>query len=172
MNRRIVVLAAATVAALSYAGWVAWAEEETTDTTALAKVLPQASVTLEQGLRAAEPQGKPTSAKYEIEDGKLQLSVYTVSREQYSEVIVDHRSGAIDSSEPITSGDDFKAATAQGAVMLKAKTPLDAAVSHAVQAHAGWRAVSVTPALDGEHPVAIVVLMNGAEVKKLTEKLD
>jgi len=60
MNRRIVVLAAATVAALSYAGWVAWAEEETTDTTALAKVLPQASVTLEQGLRAAEPQGKPT----------------------------------------------------------------------------------------------------------------
>jgi hypothetical protein len=34
-------------------------------------------VSLDDGLRASETRGTPISAKFEIEDGKLQLSVYT-----------------------------------------------------------------------------------------------
>ena len=38
---------------------------------ALAKALPEASVSLDQGLKASEREGKPISGKYEIEDGAL-----------------------------------------------------------------------------------------------------
>src|SRR6266481_1572392 len=49
---------------------------------ALAKALPEASVSLDQGLKASEREGKPISGKYEIEDGALQLSVYAMEGEQ------------------------------------------------------------------------------------------
>jgi hypothetical protein len=45
-------------------------------------------------------------------------------------------------------------------------------VQDAVGANAGYRAVSVTPSLDGGQPVATVVLMKGQDVKTVTRKLD
>ncbi len=148
-----------------------WAEDET-DAAALAKALPQATVSLEQGLKASEREGKPISAKYEIEDGALQLSVYTVNRDQYSEVIVDHKSGAIKKSDAITEGEDLKAAGVQGTAMSKAKMSLEAAVGNALKAWPGYRAVGVEPALEKGHPVATTTLMKGQDVKKVTETLD
>jgi hypothetical protein len=59
----------------------------------LAKVLAAAKVFLERGLAAAATAGKPISAKYEAEDGKLQLSVYTEKDGKFSEVVVDHSHG-------------------------------------------------------------------------------
>jgi hypothetical protein len=50
---------------------------------------------LDQGLKASEREGKPISGKYEIADGALQLSVYTIKGNQLSEVIDDHKTGAI-----------------------------------------------------------------------------
>ena len=44
----------------------------------LAKALKDTKVSLEKGLSASESQGKPISGKFEVEDGKLQLSVYTM----------------------------------------------------------------------------------------------
>src|SRR5215510_4213399 len=73
-------------------------------------LLPQvaaAKVSLEQGLAAAEASSKPLSAKFEIEDGKLQLSVYTKKETKYFEVIVDHDTGAISTTEEIKGGDDL-----------------------------------------------------------------
>jgi hypothetical protein len=148
-----------------------WAEGDM-DAAALAKALPAASVTLEQGMKASEPQGMPISAKFEIENGALQLSVYTMNRDRFSEVIVDHRKGSVDKSEAITGGEDLKAAGEQGTAMSKATLSLDSAVQGAVGANAGYRAVSVTPSLDGGHPVATIVLMKGQDVKKVTQKLD
>jgi hypothetical protein len=52
-----------------------WAGED--NPAALAKALPGASVSLDQGLKASEREGKAVSGKDEIEDGALQLSVYT-----------------------------------------------------------------------------------------------
>src|SRR2546421_11516054 len=43
----------------------------------LAPHLKEAQVPLERGIAASKANGTPISAKYEVEDGKLQLSVYT-----------------------------------------------------------------------------------------------
>jgi hypothetical protein len=169
--QRKTVLAIASAAALLLSGLPACAEEEM-DPQAMAKALPEASVSLDQGLKASARDGTPISGKYEIEHGALQLSVYTMKGANFSEVIVDHKSGAIKKSDPITEADDMKEARTQAAAMALAKLPLDAAVGNAVKANAGYRAVSIEPKVDGGHPVATVVLMKGQDVKKVTEKLD
>ena len=92
--------------------------------------------------------------------------------DQFAEVLIDHKSGSIKKSEPITDSDDLKEAKEQGEAMAKAKLPLAAAVASAVKASNGFRAVSAVPMLDSGHPVASVTLMKGEEVKKVTEKLD
>ena len=142
------------------------------DSAKLAQALSDASVSLEQGIKASEAEGKPISGKYEVEDGALQLSVYTMKADGFAEVIVDHKSGSIKKSEAITDPDDLKDAKEQGEAMKKAKLPLGEAVASAVKANAGFRAVSAVPRLDGGQPVASVTLIKGEEVKKLDEKLD
>jgi hypothetical protein len=149
----------------------AWAEGDK-DVAALAKALQQASIPLEKATRLNEREGKPISAKYEIEHGALQLSIYTMKGDRFDELIVDHRTGAVVTDQWIRDADDMKAARAQAAAMAKAKTPLDVATENAVKANAGYRAVSVIPKLEGGRPVADVILMKGEDVKKVTQKLD
>jgi len=138
----------------------------------LAKTLRDAKISLQRGLTASTKEGKPISAKYEVEHGKLQLSVYTMKGEKFSEVIVDHKTGKVAKAEPITSGDDLTAAKAQSEAMAKAKRSLDAAASEAVKENKGYRVVSVMPALKDGHPVADVSLVKGTEWKTVSEKLD
>jgi hypothetical protein len=138
----------------------------------LAKALGEASESLEQGLKASAHDGAPLSAKFELEDGALQLSVYTTKGDHFSEVIVDHKSGVIKKAEQISEADDLKEAKEQSQAMAKAKLPLDQAVANAVKANSGYRAVSVTPTLENGAPVADITLMKGAEVKNVAEKLN
>ena len=138
----------------------------------LAKALGSAKVSLRAGLTASATTGKPISAKFEVEDGKLQLSVYTEKDGKFSEVVVDHQSGKIAKSEAITEGEDLAAAKAQSAVMAKAKLSLGKAVAKAVAAHNGFRAVSVSPSPKGGRAVAEVVLVKGDEWKTVTEPLE
>src|SRR6266498_964461 len=123
----------------------------------LAKALKGVKTSLEKGLSVSESQGKPISAKFEVEDGKLQLSVYTMKGDKFSEVIVDHKTGKMAKAEPITGGDDLTAAKAQRETMAKAKRSLATAASEAVK-EKGSRAVSVMPSLKDGHPVAEVEL--------------
>jgi hypothetical protein len=139
--------------------------------TALAQVLPQATVSLEQALKASEREGKPISAKFEVEHGALQLSVYTANGTRFEEVIVDHKSGGIKKTDAITEGDDLKEAKEQSLAMASAKTSLYQAVQSALKANTGYRAVSVEPHLSAGQPIATIQLMRGTEVKKETEKL-
>ena len=138
----------------------------------LAKALRDAKILLQRGLTASTKEGKPLSAKYEMEHGKLQLSVYTMKGDKFSEVIVDHKTGKVAKAEPITGGDDLTAAKAQSETMAKAKRSLDAAASEAVKENKGYRVVSVMPALKDGHPVADVTLVKGNEWKTVSEKLD
>ncbi len=161
----------AIAAALLLAGLPSLAEDQL-DAGILAKALPEATVSLEQGLKAGSREGTPLSGKYEIEDGALHLSIYTMNRDQFSEVIVDHKSGAIRKSEAITEGADMKAAVAQGAAMSKARISLEDAVGNALRAFPSYRAVGVIAALDNGHPVAVTTLMKGEDVKKVIETLD
>jgi len=117
-------------------------------------------------------EGKPISAKYEVEHGKLQLSVYTTKGDTFSEVIVDHKTGKVAKADPIAGGNDLAAAKAQSEAMAKAKRSLDAAASEAVKDNKGYRVVSVMPALKEGHPVADVTLVKGSEWKTVSEKLD
>jgi hypothetical protein len=138
----------------------------------LAKALKDAKIPLERGLTASAKEGKPISAKYEVEDGKLQLSVYTMKGDNFSEVIVDHKTGKVAKTEPITQGDDLAHAKEQSAAMAKAKRSLGVAASEAVKENKGYRVVSVFPALKDGHPVADVTLVKGSEWKTVSEKLD
>src|ERR1700737_5561577 len=105
------------------------------DQAALAAAMKNATATLQGGLKASEAQGTPISAQFEIEDGKLQLSVYTMKGNDFTEVVADTKTGAIAKAEKITDAGDLKAATAQKAAMAKAKVPLLAATDTAVNAN-------------------------------------
>ena len=138
----------------------------------LAQALQDAKISLQQGVSASAGEGKAISAKYEVDQGKLQLSVYTMKGDQFSEVIVDHKTGKVATAGPITTADDLAAAKTQSEAMAKAKRSLATAASQAVKEHKGFRAVSVLPSLKDGHPVADVGLVKGAEWKTASEKLD
>ena len=169
MSSRFILLVAA-IGFLGAAIVPAWAEEA--NPAALAAAMKNASATLQGGLKASEAQGTPISAKFEIEDGKLQLSVYTMKGNDFMEVVADPATGAIAKAEKITDADDLKEATQQKAAMAKAKVPLLTAAETAVSANAGSRAVSIVPELKNGQAMAEVTLLQGTTFKKVTEKLD
>jgi hypothetical protein len=138
----------------------------------LAKEMSGVQVPLAQGLAASRSEGTPISAKFELEDGKLQLSVYTDKGGKFSEVIVDHKSGKVAKAEAITDGDDLSHAKAQSEAMAKAKRSLETAASDAMSQNKDYRVVSVFPALKDGHPVAGVTLVKGTDWKTVSERLD
>jgi hypothetical protein len=137
----------------------------------LASELPAEKVTLQQGLAAAESHGQPVSAKFEIDEGHLQLSVYTAQAGKFSELTID-KTGGVAKTEEITGGDDLTEATNQATAMTKATKTLTSAADQAEKSTPGYRAVSVTPRLDGEHPKAVVELLKGTQNQSLSVPLD
>ena len=155
------------------AGQLSWAQKSNYKEHAeLAKALKGVKTSLEKGLAASETQGKPISGKFEVEDGKLQLSVYTMKGDKFSEVIVDHKTGKVAKTEAITGGDDLTAAKAQSEAMAKTKLSLRGATEKAVKENKEFRAVSAMPSLKDGHPVAEITLVKGEEFKTVSEKLD
>jgi hypothetical protein len=171
--RKKTLFALAVMCAWLSVGQAGWAQKyDDKEHAELAKALKGAKVSLAKGLAASEKEGKPISGKFELEDGKLQLSVYTMKGDKFSEVIVDHRSGKVAKAEPITGGEDLTASKAQSEAMAKAKRSLRAALAEAVKANKGYRPVGVVPSLKDGHPVADVTLVKGEEFKMVSEKLD
>jgi len=77
MSKGLMLLTAAVFAILG--GTLAWSEEA--DNAALIKALPSAKLTLLQGIaQVAKGTEVPTEAKYEMENGKLMLSIYTSAK--------------------------------------------------------------------------------------------
>jgi hypothetical protein len=138
----------------------------------LIRSIGDAKVSLQQGLTAGEQMGQPISGKFEVDDGKFQLSVYTTRDGKLSEVLVDYVTGKVSKTEPITQGDDLAVAKAQSVAMAKAKTSLKDAVDKATGDAAGYRAVGVVPGLKDGHPVASVLLLKGDEFKTVDEALE
>ena len=132
----------------------------------LATAVSGAKVTLEQGLLVSKNNGKPVSAKFEIENGKPQLSVYTVKDgSKYSEVIVDHTSGEVAKAEPITGDDDLAAAKKQNDGLFRATREIREAVKEAKHDNPGYLAVSVSPEMKDGHSLANVILVKGNDWK-------
>jgi hypothetical protein len=163
-------LLVAAIGFLSAAIVPAWAEGG--DEAALAAAMKNAAATLQGGLKASEAQGTPISAKFEIEDGKLQLSVYTMKGNDFMEIIADPNNAAIAKAGKITDAGDLKDAAEQKAAMAKAKVTLLNATETAVNANAGSRAVSIVPEMKNGQATAEVTLLQGTTFKKVMEKLD
>jgi hypothetical protein len=147
---------------LLLASGLAWAgQDDEKEGTELAHALRGADVSLTQGIAASVPEGKPISAKFEVEHGKLHLSVYTTKDGAFSEVLVDPKTGRVAKVEAIEGGEDIVEAKTQADTMAKVKTTLGAAMDAAVKENPGFRPVSVIPALKDGHPVATVTLIKG-----------
>lgn len=172
MSRREYLIVTPAVAVLSAVFLLAPVRAEESDPAALAAAVAGAPTTLEKGLQASEKAGKPISGKFEIEDGKLQLSVYTMATDSYNEVVVAPDTGNVVKTEKITDTDDLKAATEQKAAMEKAIVTLAAATERAVQRNSGSRAVSIFPELKGGLPMASVTLLRDGKLTTVSEKLD
>src|SRR5437899_11616129 len=104
----------------------------------LARALLGAWLPLESGLAVSAREGTPLSAKYEIDDGAFQLSVYTSkvgpsSADAFMEVIVDYSSGVVLKVETISDGGDLAAAQAQKAAMDWGRRSLAEATADAVK---------------------------------------
>lgn len=139
--------------------------------TELAAAMKDATVTLAGGLEASEKEGTPISGKFEVEDGKLQLSVYTTKGDKFFEVVIDHKSGKVVKTEPITEGEDLAAAKKQAAAMAKTKHSLREAVANAEKANAGYKAVSAAAEIEHGAAHADVSLLKGTDSKLAEEKL-
>jgi hypothetical protein len=153
---------------LAFALWTAPAGAAMTDKekAELGPVVAGSKVPLEQGLLTSKKNGKPVSAKFEIENGKPQLSVYTVKDgSKYYEVIVDHTSGEIAKAEPITGGDDLAEAKKQNDGMFRATRELREAVKEAKRDNPGYNAVSVWSVMKDDHSVATVTLVKDNDWK-------
>jgi hypothetical protein len=148
----------------------AWADDD--DAAVLATALKDTKYTLQDGLKASEREGQPISAQFEIDDGKLQLSIYTTKGDEFIEIVADPTSGAIMKSQRITDNDDLNDAGEQKAAMAKATVSLLAAADAAVKDNAGSRVVGIFPELTDGHAVAEVTLLQGTTAKKVTEKLE
>src|SRR6516225_1430876 len=82
MLRRNFVFGAAIGLAASAISFGAVSQEH--DQQALIKAMGDAKVSLQQGLTSSQREGRPISAKFELEDGKLQLSIYTEKDGKFS----------------------------------------------------------------------------------------
>jgi hypothetical protein len=170
MNREVMMpkISTACLLPLVVAVWTATAGAamDDKDKAALAPVVTGAKVTLEQGLATSKKNGKPVSAKFEIENDKPQLSVYTIKDgSKFYEVIVDHTSGEIAKADPITGGDDLTAARKQADGLFRATRELREAVKEAKRDNPGYQAVSVWSEMKDGHSMATVMLVKDNDWK-------
>lgn len=181
MTRRKMLLMTAGATVLGVAALVGFADhnaifandDEDESQEALIKVLDAAKINLQQGLAAGEQEGQPISAKFEVDEGKLQLSVYTVKEGKFFEVLVDHTNGKVIKAEPITEGDDLAAGNLQSAAMTNAKITLKEAVDKTMtQSAKNIRAVRAVPSLKDGHPVASIDVLNYFQFKAIQQPLD
>jgi len=180
MTRRKVLMMTTGVTGLGLASLVGFAghnaifadDDDDEGQEKLIKLLDTSKINLQQGLAASEQQGRPISAKFEVDEGKLQLSVYTAKDGKFFEVLVNYATGQVLRVEPITEGEDLAAANAQSAAMAKAKTSLKEAIDKAVTQSPNARVIGAAPGLKDGRPVASIALLDGEQIKTVQQPLD
>jgi len=170
VGKGLLIVAAATTTLIFTALSTSWADEEFWAT--VMRELPEASVSLDQALKTSEQEGEPISAEYDVEDGDLQISVYVKKGGHFGEVIIDPKSGTINTTKPLTAPKEVDEARTQSVALRKAKLPLTAALATAVDSNSGYRAVSIIPILGDDEAVAAITLMKGEAIKQVAQKLD
>lgn len=179
MNRRKVILAATAGSVVVIAAGLGLAEhyelledDDDDEGESLVKSMGATKVSLQQGLAASEQEGQPISGKFEVENGKFQLSAYTMKDGKFAEVLVDHMTAKVAKVEPITNGNDLSEAKSQSAAMAAATLSLKDVVGKALADSGDFRTVGITPSVTDGHPAASVVLLKGSEFKTMVLPLE
>ena len=170
VGKRLFMAAVASTALIFTAFSSSWADEEYW--AAVMRELPEASVSLDQALKTSEQEGKPISAEYDVENGDFQISVYVEQDGHFREVIIDPKSGTINTTKPLIVAREVDQAQAESAALRKAKMPLTAALATAEDSNSGYRAVSISPLLGDDEVVVAITLMKGEAIKQVVQKLN
>ena len=153
--------------------------DESKDTQALLEALGKSKLTLGEGVRqAAKSPAVPISAKFELEDGKLSLSVYTAGKglavEPEKNVLQELSGSPEDKWEPKV--EVFKdvphvaRSSEQLTLMAIGKSSLTDIIARVEKAQQGT-VFSVTPTIRNHRPVAEVLVAEKGKVKKLFQPL-
>jgi len=184
MTSRKTLLALGAIAAFLGAGLLerqaAIAEEGAGDMTALIQALAKSKQTLVGGMRqAAHGSAAVISAKFEMEDGKLSLSVYTAEKGLSvppEENVLQELSGSPEQDKWAPQVEVFKdvphvARSAEQLTLVSlGRSSLAAAIAQVQKTHPGT-VFSITPAIKNHKPVAVVLIAQKGKVTKVTQPL-
>jgi hypothetical protein len=156
---------------------IAIAGEGANDTKALLQALGRSKQTLLGGMKqAAHGTAAVISAKFELEDGKLSLSVYTAEKGlavPAEENVLQESSGSPEQDKWAPQVEVFKdvehvaRSSEQLTLMSLARKSLPNVVAEVQKTHAGT-VFSVTPAIRNHEAVAVVLIAEKGRVRTLT----
>jgi len=154
--------------------------EDSKDTQALVEALEKSKVSLLDGVRQAAKGGAvPISAKFELEDGKLSLSVYTAEKGLSvapEANVLQELSGSPEQDKWEPQVEVFKdvphvaRSSEQLTLMALGKSSLADAIARAQKAQPGT-VFSVTPVIKNHKAVVEVLVADKGKVKKLIQPL-
>src|SRR5437867_3978815 len=169
------VLLSGAIAVLPAAG-----ADESKDTQALLEALGKSKHTLVDGMRQAAKSGAvPISAKFELEDGKLSLSVYTAEKGlavPAEKNVLQELSGSPEQDKWTPQTEIFKdvphvaRSAEQLTVMALGRKSLAAVIAEVRKTHPGT-VFSITPTIKNHKPVAVVLLADKGKVTTVTQPL-
>src|SRR6266513_1463473 len=172
------------VTAFVVAGSLGWqparAEGDSKELQAVAQALGKSKLSLLAGIRqASQGSAKAISAKFELEDGKLSLSVYTAEKGlavPAEKNVLQELSGSPEQDKWAPKTEVFKdvphvaRSAEQLAVMSLGRKSLAAIIAEVRKTHPGT-VFSITPTIRNHKPVAVVLVAQKGKVTTVTQPL-
>src|SRR5882762_5251342 len=172
------------IAAFVVAGWLGWqparAEGDSKELQAVAQALVKSKLSLLAGIRqASQGSAKAISAKFELEDGKLSLSVYTAEKGlavPAERNVLQELSGSPEQDKWTPKVEIFKdvphvaRSAEQLTVMSLGRKSLAAIIAEVQKTHPGT-VFSITPAIKNRKSVAVVLIAQKGKVTTVTQPL-
>src|SRR5438552_3645031 len=154
--------------------------DESKDTQALLEALGKSKHTLADGMRQAAKGGAvPISAKFELEDGKLSLSVYTAEKGlsvPAEQNVLQELSGSPEGEKWTPNVEVFKdvahvaSSSAQLTLMALGNSSIAAIIARAQKVQSGT-VFSVTPVIRNHTAVTEVLMSDHGKVQKVLQPL-
>jgi hypothetical protein len=180
MKRRSVLTLTVVLLMTTFGVMPAASAEDSKETQALLEALGKTKHTLLDGVRQSARGGAvPISAKFELEDGKLSLSVYTAGKGLSvapERNVLQELSGSPEQDKWEPQVEVFKdvphvaRSSAQLTLMALGKSSLADVIAQVQKMQSGT-VFSVTPMIRNHKPVAEVLVADGGKVKKLIQPL-
>jgi hypothetical protein len=152
--------------------------DDDADMKPLVQALGKSKLSLLQGVRQAKDRGAVISAKFELEDGKLSLSVYTAEKGlsvPAEKNVLEELSGSPEDKwdpkvEVFKDVEHVSRSAEQLAIVAMGRTPLADLIARVQKAHGGT-VFSVKPVVKNHKPMAEVLVATKGKVTKLLQPL-